>query len=367
MDTFIDMDFMLGHWIAENWAAIAIVVTTVSLLVFLVWLLSYYVRICLNIFCDTPLPLSMNPADFERIEGELVNFRSYDGISLRGMHLCHPEESPYKGTIVFCHEFGSDMYSCGRYVRPLYEAGYDIFTFDFRAHGQSYHDDNYKPLQWPSDKELCDVLGACAYVENCLTSEGKSAGIGLFGISRGAGSALLAAATDSNIKAIVCDSAFSSETTLLAYMKRWVNIFATVKVVYENHPEAFWRFMQVLVLKCAQCKMKRRFPSVCKALRDMQPRPVFFIHGKRDSYIRVDQSKILHGQAPEPKFLWAVDKAKHNQAVVIQPQKYASRTINFFDKYLCGRQDISDDDIVPGRIEWEGKNGTIPERFEEEC
>jgi hypothetical protein len=123
--------------------------------------------------------------------------------------------------------------------------------------------------------------------------------------------------------------------------------------------------MKVLVLKCAQCKMKRRFPSVCKALGDMKPRPIFFIHGKRDSYIRVDQSRILHSHSPEPKFLWAVDKAKHNQAVVVQPQKYASRTINFFDKYLCNQQEIPDDEIVPAKIEWEGKDSTIPERFEE--
>jgi pimeloyl-ACP methyl ester carboxylesterase len=161
---------------------------------------------------------------------------------------------------------------------------------------------------------------------------------------------LLAAAADPNIKAVVTDGAFSTETTLTALMRRWAHIFATIKLVYQNHPPAFWNFLCWVLMRFAQPKLKRRFPSVRKALRDMQPRPIFFIHGERDSYIRVDQTEMLHETAPSPKYLWIVAKAKHNQAVVTNPRAYAARTIAFFDKHLAGLN-ISDECITSDPVE----------------
>jgi alpha-beta hydrolase superfamily lysophospholipase len=323
-------------WFGRNWAAVAIAATCLSLLLFVVLLLARYVRICLNIFSDTPPPLSMGPVDFQRMGGEVVRFRSFDGTSLRGMHLSTPNRSAVKGTIVFCHEYGSDMHSCARYTRPLLEAGFDVFTFDYRSHGESSSAGGYKPLQWPSDKELEDTLGACAHVQSVLAAEGRSQQIGVFGISRGAGSALLAATSDANIKAVICDGAFDTHTTLVTLMKRWAHIFARVKLVYENHPDAFWNFLLWLLMRFAQPKLGRKFPKVRRALRDMQPRPILFIHGQRDSYIRQDQTQALYDLAPSPKYLWIVEGAKHNQSVVVEPRQYAARTIAFFRKHLAG-------------------------------
>ena len=326
----------VSSWIGRNWAAVAMSLTVVSLLAFLGALLAKYVRICLNIFVDTHPPLSMGPVDFQPLQGEKVRFRSFDGTSLRGMMLKAANRRACKGTIVFCHEFGSDMHSCARYARPLIEASFDVFTFDFRGHGESSSGGRYRPLQWPSDKELEDVLGACAFVEASLAAEGKEPQVGLFGISRGAGAGLLAAASNPSIKAIICDGAFSTDTTLIALMKRWAHIFARFKLVYENHTQTFWQLLLWLLMRFAQPKLGRRFPSVRKALKHMQPRPIFFVHGQRDSYIREDQTRILYAEAPSPKYLWIVESAKHNQSVIVQPKQYASRTIAFFRRHLAG-------------------------------
>jgi uncharacterized protein len=316
------------------WAAIAIGVTILSLIIFVILLMAKYVRISLNIFVDTPPPMSMNPMDFQRLIGEEVRFRSFDGTSLRGMFLRSPGDD-YRGTIVFCHEYGSDMYSCARYARPLLDAGFDIFTFDFRGHGESSNRGRYRPLQWPSDKELEDVLGAVAYVESILKVEGRPVEVGLFGISRGAGSGILAAGSTPSIKAIVCDGAFCTTQTLVALMKRWARIFATIKLVYENHTKSFWRTLVWLLIHCAQPKLGCRYLSVSKALRQMQARPIMFIHGQKDSYIRPEQAHYIYEQAAEPKYQWVVADAKHNQSVVIEPEAYAQRTVAFFRKYLA--------------------------------
>lgn len=336
--------------LTRNWAALAIAVTLLSLGLFVALTLAKYVRIALNIFADTPPPLAMGPMDFERLHGEVVRFRSYDGASLRGMWLW-AQPTLVQGTIIFCHEFGSDMYSCARYVRPLLDAGFNIFTFDFRGHGESGCPGRYRPLQWPSDKELGDALGAVAYVKTRLQADGLPCAIGLFGISRGAGSAILAACTDEDVKAIACDGAFSTDTTLVSLMKRWAYIFARVKLVYENHPEAFWHLLQWLLIRCAQRRLGCRFPSVRKSLRDMAARPTMLIHGQRDSYIREDQTRLLYAVAPPPRYMWIVPGAKHNQSVIIAPEEYARRTTAFFRKYLDGQE--VDERLITGEIDRE--------------
>jgi len=323
-------------WMARHWAAVAITLTLLSLFVFLAVMMTKYVRICLKIFTDTTPPLLMGPVDFQPLYGETVRFRSFDGTSLRGMHLNTLNRAAYRGAVVFCHEYGSDMYSCARYARPLIEAGFDVFTFDFRGHGESSICKRYHPLQWPSDKEWQDTLGACAYVESVLASEGKPTDIGIFGISRGAGAALLAASSNPNIKAIICDGAFCTGTTVIALMKRWAHIFARVRLVPAYHSETFWKFLTWLLMRFAQPKLGCRFPSVLKALQEMQPRPMLFVHGEKDGYIHVDQTKLLYDRAPSPKYLWIAEGAKHNQSAVVHPRQYTAMTVAFFRKHLAG-------------------------------
>jgi uncharacterized protein len=331
-------------WIVRHWAVLVIALTCVSILVFMALVLAKYVRICLNIFVDTPPPLAAGRLDFTPLHGEMVRFRSFDGTSLRGMHLHPANRTEYKGTILFCHEYGSDMFSCARYARPLIEAGFDVFTFDYRGHGDSSNRSRYKPLQWPSDKEQQDTLGALAYVEAALTAEGKSPNVGIFGISRGAGAALLAACSTPNVKAILCDGVFSTELTIISFMKRWAHIFASVKLVYEHHTERFWGFLYWLLIRFAQPKLACRYPSVHKALMEMKKCPIMMIYGQRDTYIREDQVTSLNATAPEPKYLWVVKGAKHNQAAIVAPKQYAARSIAFFRKYLA-EENVSESEI----------------------
>jgi pimeloyl-ACP methyl ester carboxylesterase len=242
-----------------------------------------------------------------------------------------------RGLIIFCHEYGSDMYSCMRYCGGLLEAGFDVFTFDFRSHGRSYHLPGYKARLWCTDKEVSDCLGALALVQATLEDRGLDKRIGLFGISRGAGAAILAAKhphAPASIGAIIADSPFSTDTTLELSMKKWVHIFARVRFVYEHHPAVFWRFLRWMLLKFARVRFKCSFPSVRKALAKANV-PIFIIHGKKDSYIRVEQAEMLFGLGHRPRYLWVVGEAKHNQSAVAEPERYAARTVRFFEKYVA--------------------------------
>lgn len=324
------------QFVTQNWALFAISLT-ITFLVLTSWLvLRKYVVLCLNIIRDTPPPLAMGPRDFERIEGQRVTFRAFDNLNLCGMFLTGRHGGQPKGMVLFAHEYSSDMYSCARYCRPLLAAGYDVFTFDFRGHGESSGEPGYHPRQWASEREVNDMLGAIAYVEDWLQRQGRPMELGIFGISRGAGAAIVAAENHPAIRAIVTDGAFSSDATLEHLMKRWAYIFAKVRFVYENHPPQFWMFLRWLLFRECRRKLGCTFPSVRKVLRRMKRSlPILLIHGERDSYIPVEQSQLLYDLAPGPKSLWVVPGAKHNQSVIVRPGYYAGRTVAFFDQHLA--------------------------------
>jgi len=346
---------MLG----DHWLLILVVFVGLAVL-WIVAVLSKYVRLMLNIIRDTPSFL-FNPVDYELIEGCKVNFRAFDGTLLQGMYVradfptvSAVEEmgsqctegtdrngryiSPdSRGVIIFCHEYGSDMHSWARYCNILRKSGFDIFTFDFRSHGQSGRLSDYEPRFWCTDKEVFDCLGALALVQTQLEEENRDLPIGFLGISRGGCAALMTAAAapkDSSLKAVLTDGSFSTDTLLELFMKRWVHIFARVRFVYENHHRLFWHFLRWLLLKFARIRFHCRFPSVRKNLRRIKDQAVFFIHGERDSYIPQEQARRLYELSPLPRYLWVVPGAKHNQSVAADAALYNALTVGFFERFL---------------------------------
>jgi pimeloyl-ACP methyl ester carboxylesterase len=322
--------------LARNWAIVAFASTTVILVVVPALILAKYVRISLNIMRSTKPPLARNPLDFDRLRGDTVTFPAFDGLPLAGMIVRGNPDGPCRGLILFAHEFCADMQSCARYCRPLVDVGFDILTFDFRGHGQSECEPDYAPRQWVTEREIHDIRGAAAFAQGWLAEQGRPPRFGVVGISRGACAAILLAAENPAVAAIVADGAYSTDTTIEYFMKRWAYIFATLRVVYENHPPAFWRLLRWSMMLCARREFRCSFPSVRKAIARMTPRPILFIHGERDSYLPTEQSRRLYALAAQPKALWIAAAARHNQAAVLHPQRYARLTIGFLAEHVTG-------------------------------
>jgi pimeloyl-ACP methyl ester carboxylesterase len=320
----------------RNWALIGIVVTLILLAGLPAVILRKYVKIIVNIFQEAPVPLAMDTRDYRRTQGEPIEFRAFDGHRLCGMfHPANPDQ-PLRGTIVFAHELNSDLHSATRYCSALLDAGYEVFAFDFRGQGKSAAEDGHTSRLWPSDREVSDMLGAIAYVEDCLETRGRPRFVGLVGVSRGAGAAILAAVNLRSVKAIMIDGGFSTDAYLEYLMQRWVGIFAKVRLVYENHRPAFWRFLRWLSVRKASRNLGCRFPSVRKAVPRLGNIPMLIIHGEKDGHIPVAQARLIHDLAEGPKYLWICPRAKHNQAVVVQPKLYGQYSVRFFDQHLAG-------------------------------
>ena len=321
-----------------NWLSASTLALAPAIAVLAVWFgirnLRRYIEIMIHVLDDhSPDPDSGG----ERIDpaGETVHFRAADGHLLRGMML---ESSPgARGLVIFGHEFCSDLTSCVRYCDPLREAGYDVFAFDFRGHGGSDPQPGYRPRWLPTDRERSDMHGAIGFAERWLCERGRPADIGLFGVSRGGGAAILAAEHHPSVKAIVTDGAFSGDATLEYLMRRFATIFARIRVVAENHPRWFWRFLRWLFFRECERRFRCRFPSVRRAVGRLGRRPILIVHGEKDSYIPIAQSQSLFDLARGPKQLWIVPSAKHNQAILLQPGEYARRAVRFFDEHLATR------------------------------
>jgi pimeloyl-ACP methyl ester carboxylesterase len=324
----------------SSWGSVGLLLLVtglVALLIYSALVLRRYIRIILNILQDQASN-SDNGNDFPRLDGEEVTFRGVDGHRLEGVIRTHRSDEPALGMVVFAHEYGSDRSSCLRYCRALLDAGYDVFAFDFRNHGTSPPETGYRPRQWPSDRERADMLGAIAFISSYLEQQDRPADIGVFGISRGGGAAILASVGIDEVKAIVTDGAFSSDTTLEYLMRRFATTFARIRIVAENHPPMFWRFFRWLLFRELARRSKCRFPSVRKAIVRLGSKPILLIHGEKDSYIPIAQSQDLYDLARGPKYLWIVPEAKHNQSVLIQPAAYAQRIVRFFDEHLAAHR-----------------------------
>ncbi|MEW6535454.1 MAG: alpha/beta fold hydrolase [Candidatus Auribacterota bacterium] len=302
--------------------SVFLIILAVIAIIFII-LTALVCRIILNIFLNISITTARD--DHPDVPGEDVMFPSEDGVTLHGKFI--PARGKAKKTIVFCHEVGAGSGSWYKYISFLPEAGYNIFTFDFRGHGSSHSTNGYAPNQWFSHYEVHDFNGALDYVLSRPEVADKE--VGVVGISRGGAVAVYCAAQRKEIRAIVMDSAFSTYETLFDYISRWACVYLPVKGIHPwpNH------YLSTISLILAQIKLRHRLPRMERRLKQLQI-PLFFIHGERDSYIPVDQAHRLFAMAKEPKQLLTVPKARHNESVVVQPDTYKKRVMSFFSEYL---------------------------------
>jgi uncharacterized protein len=315
----------LWLWIILGLVGIGLVVAAMAVL-------ARYLRIGINLFLDMPLPVTANLRDFTPPTGETVLFPNREGRTLRGMFIDRPAGTPDRGLILFCHEFGSDMMSAGRYAGALIQAGYTVFTFDFRGHGQSYTPPHFEPRHWPSSHDVSDVLSAIAYVRSRCDLDGR--GLGVMGVSRGGGAAICAAALNPHIRCLAVDSAFSTDQSVDELLRRYGQIFLGAKFRRASQSPLMYRSFRTLLMFYGELKCRCRFPSTRRAVGKLEAVPILFIQGNRDTYIREEQTRVLAGLKPGEKELWVCPDAKHNQAVAADPKTYHRKVTEFFDRHM---------------------------------
>jgi len=288
-----------------------------------------YLQFILRIFQEKPL--FMLPFGKPVEDAELVTLETPDGLKLQAVYL--KTAKPRKGVILFGLEFGSNRWSCVPYCEFLRDAGYDIFTFEMRGQGTSPAQSGYEPLQWVTDFEVIDFRTALAYLKTRPDKDPR--GVGLFGLSKGGSAGLMIAAQDDFVRCCVVDGVFAWMTTMLPYMAKWVMIYTKLTWIARRIPNWYFRMLARLGIRQVEKLRDCHYPYLEKCMPKLSPRPLLMIHGGADNYIKPEMAKSLFDLAGEPKQLWIVDKAKHNQAIHLETDEYKRRVLAFFDEHLA--------------------------------
>ncbi|QGJ71714.1 AB hydrolase-1 domain-containing protein [Planctomycetales bacterium 10988] len=303
----------------------------VPLAIFVVAIVGFriiYFQYGLSIFEKVPwLKAESNPPLPDR---EDCTFQTRDGYRLQGSYLTHTG-AECRGVILFCHEINGDRWGVVPISKTLREAGFDIFTFDFRGQGASEAIPNRVIMPWLTRDEVEDVRAAVDYVFQ--RNAGTIQKVGLLGTSRGASAALSLSARDSRIAGVVSDGGFPIVPMIQYYLNRFLRIYTRWYPVYKYLPAWYMRILIRWILSAYEKRHECKFAHLDKLAGQIK-QPVMLIHGERDSYVPEYIVKDLGDSIDQLEELWIVPKAKHNAAYAVEPEQYGEKVTRFFARYL---------------------------------
>ncbi|MEW5799247.1 MAG: alpha/beta hydrolase [Bacteroidota bacterium] len=296
------------------------------LLILLLCVVTFIVTISALVFVIGPI-MVLNPRrrgeEFYRVRDlptsplhlqlpyEQFNFLASDAISLLNAWFI-PAKNP-KATIIYLHGVGDNKMSGLLLANVFYRHNFNVLLYDSRAHGESggkyctygYHEKH--------DVQIA-IYEALKKFPQCK--------IGVFGTSMGAAVALQAASIEPRITAVVAEASFATLRQITVdYQKRLLRL-----------P---WHFLRNIAMKRSEiiARFKHREVSPIEAVKNIRV-PILFIHGKDDTFIKYQYSEEMYAVANEPKELWLIDKAHHNDVHEIGRSEYEGRIVQFFERYL---------------------------------
>ncbi len=259
------------------------------------------------------VPVAGSPADYG-LAYEDVSFPSfYKELNLSGWFI--PAENS-DHAVIMVHGNGGNRNNSGGHALDiaggLVEQGFSVLMFDLHGYGES-EGDTVSGGYYEKD----DLKGAVAY----LKQRGYEK-IGVLGFSLGAVTALLAAAEDEEIDAVVADSAFADLN----------DIMDSQFSLRTKAPKIFLRPILFMIKLMYGVDFTAIRPV--EVVSKIAPRPVLFIHGEADDTIPAEHSVRLVEASQNPaNTLWLVPGG-HTSAHHDFPTEFMERVTNFFNAAL---------------------------------
>jgi fermentation-respiration switch protein FrsA (DUF1100 family) len=196
----------------------------------------------------------------------------------------------------------------------LHKAGYSVLLFDAQAHGES-----------PGSRitfGYLEALDAAAAVSFAMARDPDSP-IAFLGVSQGGAAALLGP-SPLPVSALVLEAVYSTIHEAVA------NRIA----IRLGEPG---RLLAPLLLWQLEARLGVS-PEAVAPIREIRnvEAPLLLIAGERDRHAPIDQSLTLFGAAPEPKELWVVPGATHQDLHRLVPREYERRVLDFLTRTLRG-------------------------------
>ena len=250
-----------------------------------------------------PLPLG-TPADFG-MSYENVAIEAADGTKLAAWYI----ESTNGAAILLRHGSGSTRASVLRHAAFLSGAGYGVLLTDARGHGDS--GGRINEFGWHGRQ---DILAVLDYLEARPDVRGD---IGVLGLSMGGEEALVAAASDERIAAVVAEGAGTS--------------------IYEDsiangaHPMA--RFINWTLYALTDVLSDASQPAgITASIGLIAPRPVLLIAGEET--VEKAVGPIYRDAGGPTAQLWMLSDTPHTGGLRQHPTAYRGRVLSFFHESL---------------------------------
>ena len=263
-------------------------------------------------------PLEGHPTEYG-LPYENVTFSprgdEWDDIVLRGWLI---ENERDELTVILIHGLNRNRTGDNalELARRLFDRGFNVLLFDIRGHGESDGD-----RLSAGYFEKWDVLGAYDFLVQRGASPGK---VGLLGWSLGGATALLAAAEEPALKAVVADSSFADVHDLIAQETARATVFPQWVV------PVFIPGMKIVSLVLYGIDVGAVVPEKAAATLGY---PILVIHGEADERVPAEQSVRIHASAAVGSELWLSPGSEHADAVIDAPDEYVERV----DAYFSGR------------------------------
>lgn len=250
------------------------------------------------------------------LPAEEVSFPSRDGTPLAGWFIRGGAAAPSPG-VVLSHGHGRSRAELLPHADVLHRGGFAVLAFDYRHRGESGGDAVTMGL---SEQE--DLLGALD--ELCARPEVDAGRIGVLGMSMGAVVAILVAAGDERVRAVVAECPFAtSEAIMTRSLRHYYHLPR-----FPFAPLAKWLIERRLgrPLDGAQA---------LHTVRALSPRPLFIIADECDAVIGPQEAEHLFQVAGEPKRFWLVPGADHARGWQATPEEYERRVLHFLREALA--------------------------------
>jgi len=259
---------------------------------------------------------STDPLQDFNIPFESVEFPAADHQTLRGWYV--PGNANASAAIIAVHGGGTDRRSFLDMVPVLHAASYPVLLFDNREHGIS---DGHGLGMSLGMRESEDVSSAVDY----MTARGFSR-IGVIGSSQGGTSAIVAAARDQRIGAVIAQSTGTNLADMMS-----------------ANPVLRWLPRAAINLMVAHFYFRQGadWPTIrsggvwpIDVIAQISPRPILIIHGESDEMIPLALAGQIFAAAGEPKEFWKVAGAGHRGLRVHAGDAYAQKIVEFYRQYL---------------------------------
>ena len=223
---------------------------------------------------------------------------------------------PGAPAVVLVHGFKSSREEMVGYARFLNAGGYGVLLFD--THGCGRSDGATIGLGATEPRNISAAVAAVA------TRTG-AAKVAVLGISLGAGAAILAAAGDRAIAAVIADSAWTDQDLQLDRL-------STVQLGAAAVPLPPYGPAMVSAFVGTDVRRARPLEAVAR----VAPRPLLLIHSADDANATtpVAGARALFAAAGEPKELWVAPRGGHVGAASAFPEEYRARVLAFLDRAL---------------------------------